>query len=168
MEFGTRRKETSRLGTRRGDWCGPHSIALGAARAPAVVTTGVVCGVLVEVQHLIEGHHLILVIALLAPTEVPHQGAGLGLDIGCAASNRRIVLVERGESDLTMVAQIGQQRVRTLNHLLTAHYEFFRIVAEKQELSGVPKGNSVNKKRLSWGRFAVLIKEQGRSVKAKR
>jgi hypothetical protein len=42
------------------------------------------------------------------------------------------------------------------------------LLISKGNIEWLPKGNSVNKKRLSWGRFALLIEEQGRSVKAKR
>lgn len=42
------------------------------------------------------------------------------------------------------------------------------LLISKGNIEWLPKGNHVNKKRLSWGRFASLIEEEGRSVKAKR
>jgi hypothetical protein len=41
------------------------------------------------------------------------------------------------------------------------------LLISKGNIEWLPKGNSVNKKRLSWGRFAALIEEKGRPVKAK-
>ncbi|HIE4004542.1 hypothetical protein [Stenotrophomonas maltophilia] len=37
----------------------------------------------------------------------------------------------------------------------------------KGNIEWVPAGNSVNKKRLSWARFAELMQDQGKDVKIK-
>ena len=42
------------------------------------------------------------------------------------------------------------------------------LLISKGNIEWLPKGNSVNKKRLSWGKFAELIEESGRLVKAKK
>jgi len=40
------------------------------------------------------------------------------------------------------------------------------LMISKGNIEWLPKGNSVNKKRLSWVDFAALIESNGKSVKA--
>jgi len=40
------------------------------------------------------------------------------------------------------------------------------LMISKGNIEWLPKGNSVNKKRLNWADFAALIKKNGKSVKA--
>ena len=42
------------------------------------------------------------------------------------------------------------------------------LLISKGNIEWLPKGNSVNKKRLNWARFALLMEEQGRTVKARK
>ena len=42
------------------------------------------------------------------------------------------------------------------------------LLISKGNVEWLPKGNSVNKKRLSWWRFAQLLEEEGKTVKARR
>ncbi len=42
------------------------------------------------------------------------------------------------------------------------------LLISKGNVEWLPKGNSVNKKRLSWWKFAQLIEENGKTVKAKK
>ena len=42
------------------------------------------------------------------------------------------------------------------------------LLISKGNVEWVPKGKYINKKRVSWRRFAALIEEHGRSVKARR
>lgn len=42
------------------------------------------------------------------------------------------------------------------------------LLVSKGNIEWLPKGNYVNKKRLSWDRFASLIAKEGRAVKAKK
>jgi hypothetical protein len=39
------------------------------------------------------------------------------------------------------------------------------LLVSKGNLEWLPKGNSVNKKRLSWAKFAQLMEDYGRPVK---
>ena len=39
------------------------------------------------------------------------------------------------------------------------------LLISKGNIEWVPSGNSVNKKRLSWTKFAELMQEQGKSIK---
>ena len=39
------------------------------------------------------------------------------------------------------------------------------LLISKGNIEWLPKGNSVNKKRLSWGKFAEFMAENGKSVK---
>ncbi len=41
------------------------------------------------------------------------------------------------------------------------------LLISKGNIEWLPKGNSVNKKRMSWVRFAEFMEDQGRSVKAR-
>jgi hypothetical protein len=41
------------------------------------------------------------------------------------------------------------------------------LLISKGNVEWLPKGNSVNKKRLSWARFAEFMEEHGKPVKAK-
>lgn len=41
------------------------------------------------------------------------------------------------------------------------------LLISKGNIEWLPKGNYVNKKRLSWAKFADLIEESGRTVKAR-
>lgn len=41
------------------------------------------------------------------------------------------------------------------------------LLISKGNIEWLPKGNSVNKKRLSWAKFAEFMAEHGRPVKAK-
>lgn len=41
------------------------------------------------------------------------------------------------------------------------------LLISKGNIEWLPKGNSVNKKRLTWVQFATFIEEQGKTVKAK-
>lgn len=42
------------------------------------------------------------------------------------------------------------------------------LLISKGNIEWLPKGNSVNKKRLTWVQFADLIEEHGKTVKAKK
>ena len=42
------------------------------------------------------------------------------------------------------------------------------LLVSKGNIEWLPKGNSVNKKRLTWVQFAALLEEQGKTVKAKK
>ncbi len=42
------------------------------------------------------------------------------------------------------------------------------LLISKGNVEWLPKGNSVNKKRLSWAQFAALIEDQGKTVKSKK
>ena len=42
------------------------------------------------------------------------------------------------------------------------------LLISKGNVEWLPKGNSVNKKRLSWTKFAALMESEGRTVKAKK
>jgi len=42
-----------------------------------------------------------------------------------------------------------------------------RLLISKGNIEWLPKGNSVNKKRLSWRKFAALMEGSARTVKAK-
>ncbi len=42
------------------------------------------------------------------------------------------------------------------------------LLISKGNIEWRPSGNSVNKKRLSWNRFADLIEKHGKTVKAKK
>lgn len=41
------------------------------------------------------------------------------------------------------------------------------LLISKGNIEWLPKGNSVNKRRLSWTKFAALIEERGNPAKAK-
>lgn len=41
------------------------------------------------------------------------------------------------------------------------------VLVSKGNIEWVPKGRSVNKKRLSWAKFAELMSEHGKDVRAK-
>lgn len=41
------------------------------------------------------------------------------------------------------------------------------LLISKGNIEWVPKGNSVNKKRLGWKKFADVMEEHGQTVKAK-
>lgn len=41
------------------------------------------------------------------------------------------------------------------------------LLISKGNIEWLPKGNSVNKKRLSWAQFAALVEEHGKTVKVK-
>lgn len=41
------------------------------------------------------------------------------------------------------------------------------LLISKGNIEGLPKGNSVNKRRLSWAKFAALLEEHGKPAKAK-
>ncbi len=41
------------------------------------------------------------------------------------------------------------------------------LLISKGNIEWLPKGNSVNKKRLSWIQFAALVEEHGKTVKVK-
>ena len=41
------------------------------------------------------------------------------------------------------------------------------LLISKGNIEWLPKGNSVNKKRLTWVQFAALIEDQGKTVKIK-
>lgn len=41
------------------------------------------------------------------------------------------------------------------------------LLISKGNIEWLPKGNSVNKKRLTWIQFATLMEEQGKTVKMK-
>ena len=41
------------------------------------------------------------------------------------------------------------------------------LLISKGNIEWVPKGNSVNKKRLTWVQFAALVEEHGKDVKIK-
>jgi hypothetical protein len=41
------------------------------------------------------------------------------------------------------------------------------LLISKGNIEWLPKGNSVNKKRLSWVQFAALVEEHGKTVKVK-
>lgn len=43
-----------------------------------------------------------------------------------------------------------------------------RLLISKGNIEWLPKGHSVNKRRMGWWRFAKLMEEHGRPVKAKR
>ena len=42
------------------------------------------------------------------------------------------------------------------------------LLISKGNIEWLPKGNFVNKKRLTWMQFATLMEEQGRTVKMKK
>ena len=42
------------------------------------------------------------------------------------------------------------------------------LLISKGNMEWLPKGTSVNKKRLSWTKFAALMESEGRTVKAKK
>ncbi|WP_322050171.1 hypothetical protein [Paraburkholderia bannensis] len=42
------------------------------------------------------------------------------------------------------------------------------LLISKGNIEWLPKGNSVNKKRLTWVQFASLIEDQGRTVKVRK
>lgn len=42
-----------------------------------------------------------------------------------------------------------------------------KLLISKGNIEWLPKGNSVNKKRLSWVQLAQLLEEHGKTVKAK-
>lgn len=42
------------------------------------------------------------------------------------------------------------------------------LLVSKGNIEWLPKGNSVNKKRLTWVQFAALIEEQGKTIKVKK
>ena len=42
------------------------------------------------------------------------------------------------------------------------------LLISKGNIEWLPKGNSVNKKRLTWMQFATLMDEQGKTVKMKK
>lgn len=42
------------------------------------------------------------------------------------------------------------------------------LLISKGNIEWLPKGNSINKKRVGWQRFADLMEAEGRSVKARR
>lgn len=42
------------------------------------------------------------------------------------------------------------------------------LLISKGNIEWLPKGNSVNKKRLTWAQFATLVEDQGKSVKVKK
>ena len=42
------------------------------------------------------------------------------------------------------------------------------LLITKGNIEWLPKGNSVNKKRLTWVQFAALIEDQGKTVKTKK
>jgi hypothetical protein len=42
------------------------------------------------------------------------------------------------------------------------------LLISRGNVEWLPKGNSVNKRRLSWARFAELMDQHGRRTKAKR
>jgi hypothetical protein len=41
------------------------------------------------------------------------------------------------------------------------------LLVSKGNIEWLPKGNSVNKHRLSWSQFATFMEDQGKSAKAK-
>jgi len=43
-----------------------------------------------------------------------------------------------------------------------------KLLISKGNIEWLPSGNSVNKRRLSWWRFARVMEREGRRVKAKR
>ena len=43
-----------------------------------------------------------------------------------------------------------------------------KLLISKGNIEWVPKGNSVNKHRLSWQKFAEFMEERGKTVKAAR
>ncbi len=42
------------------------------------------------------------------------------------------------------------------------------LLISKGNIEWLPKGNSVNKKRLTWVQFAALLEDQGKTVKVKK
>lgn len=42
------------------------------------------------------------------------------------------------------------------------------LLISKGNIEWLPKGNSVNKKRLNWAQFAALVDEYGKTVKVKK
>ena len=42
------------------------------------------------------------------------------------------------------------------------------LLISKGNIEWLPKGNSVNKKRLSWVQFASLVESEGKTVKVKK
>ena len=42
------------------------------------------------------------------------------------------------------------------------------LLVSKGNIEWLPKGNSVNKKRLGWEQFAIFMEEHGKTVKAKK
>ncbi len=42
------------------------------------------------------------------------------------------------------------------------------LLISKGNIEWLPKGNSVNKKRLTWAQFAALVEDQGKAVKVKK
>lgn len=57
--------------------------------------------------------------------------------------------------DLEIVVRRNAQKLGTL-------------LISKGNIEWLPRGKYINKKRLSWQRFATLIEAQGRSAKARR
>lgn len=59
-----------------------------------------------------------------------------------------------GSKDLEISVKSGNVKLGTL-------------LISKGNVEWRPKGNRVNKKRLSWGKFAVLIESEGKAAKIK-
>ena len=67
-----------------------------------------------------------------------------------------------------------------INTFVPVNYKDFEVVVKnddgklgtllisKGNIEWVPKGNSINKKRLSWAKFAQFMEDYGRSVKVKK
>ena len=60
-----------------------------------------------------------------------------------------------GHKDLEITVRSGGGKLGTL-------------LISKGNVEWLPKGNSINKRRLSWDKFAELMEDQGRAVKAKK
>jgi hypothetical protein len=58
-----------------------------------------------------------------------------------------------GHKDLEVVVRTNNAKLGTL-------------LISKGNVEWLPKGNSVNKKRLSWSKFAELMETRGKSAKA--
>jgi hypothetical protein len=43
-----------------------------------------------------------------------------------------------------------------------------KLLISQGNIEWLPKGHSVNKRRLSWGRFAAIMENQGRPAKARK
>jgi len=56
--------------------------------------------------------------------------------------------------DLEVIVKTGNGKLGTL-------------LISKGNVEWLPKGNSVNKRRLSWGKFAALMEDQGKPAKVK-